>query len=410
MHRSFEEKLALYAKLAVHEGVALRKGQELLISAEIEAAPLVRLVAEEAYKAGAKNVEVFWSDPQVALARLKNGSDEAIGYAPMWLIDGITQAHRDGAARLGILSTDPGLLSAIDPQRVATYSQAQGSAKKALSDLITQSHFNWGLVGAASPGWAARVFPGVPVEEAVKKLWDSIFLTSRIYEVEPLQAWRTHSESLEQKVVWLNELGLVELRFRGPGTDLRMGLADGHIWAGGRGVSKNGVKCSPNIPTEEVFTMPHRAQVEGVVRSSMPLSVRGQLVDEICVEFKDGVAVKASAGKGEETLERLLSSDDNARRLGEVALVPNSAKVAQAGILFYNSLYDENAASHIAFGGAYGENMSGYDDLSEAEREARGANDSIIHVDWMIGSGQMDVDGVDAAGNVTALMRAGEWV
>jgi aminopeptidase len=409
VQRTFDENLALYAQLIVRKGLAIRQGQELLVFSDIADPRLARLVAAEAYKAGAKNVELMWSDPEVTLIRYREGSDEAMSYVPQWLYDGITRAHRDGAARLGLFGSDPGLLSGIPPDRVATNSRAQSAAKKEMSELITAMHFPWCLVGAASPGWAAKVFPGESEEVAVSKLWDAIFLTSRIFEPDPIAAWSAHCDALDSRMHWLNELKLDSLHFRGGGTDLRVGLVDGHIWEGGWSKAKDGTVCAPNIPTEEVFTMPHRARIDGVVRSSKPLSERGQVVDGIEMEFKDGVAVRANAALGAETLERLLASDEGAKRLGEVALVPNSSKVAQAGILFYNSLYDENAASHIAMGACYAGNMSGYEDLSEEERLGRGANDSIIHVDWMIGSAGMDVDGMRADGSAIPLMRSGEW-
>lgn len=410
MNRSFDDKLALFAKLAVQQGVGLAKGQELIVTAELVAAPLVRLIAVEAYRAGAKNVEVLWSDPDLTLARFNEGSDEAIGYAQGWLIDGIARAHRENAARLAIASSDPGLLANVSPEKVATQSKVQGAARKPISELVAGFAMNWCVIGAASPAWAARVFPGLPEAQAVAKLWEAIFLTSRVNEADPVAAWIKHSESLETRVVKLNAARFDALHFKGPGTDLTIGLVDDHKWAGGRGKAKNGVVCSPNIPTEEVFCMPHRMRVDGVVSSTMPLSLRGQIVDGIQVTFKDGKAVKAIAKQGEATLQKLLTTDEHAGRLGEVALVPHSSKVRQSGVLFLNTLYDENAASHIAFGASYGENLSGYAEMSESERVERGANDSIVHVDWMIGSDKIDVDGVAKDGTRSPLMRGGEWV
>ena len=409
MRRSFEENLALYAELAVREGVGLARGQELIVVADLDHATLVRRVVAEAYRAGARHVEVFWNDPQVVVTRLTEGSDEAISYAPKWLYDAITLAHRDNAARLAITGTDPGLLADVDPQRVATSSRAQSLAKKAMSELSAGGHMNWCLIGAPSPGWAAKVFPALSADEAVAKLWEAIFFTSQVLEPDPAAAWADHCRDVTRWRDWLNGLRLDAIHFRGPGTDLRVGLVQNHAWVGVQSTFKNGITCSPNIPTEEVFTMPHRLRVDGRVSSSKPLSVRGQLVDGIVVEFRAGEAISAEAAQGDETLRRLLASDEGARRLGEVALVPDSGKVARTGLLFYNSLYDENAASHIAFGASYGENIEGFDGMSEAERLAAGANDSIIHVDWMIGSAEVDVDGVRADGSTIPLMRRGEW-
>ncbi len=408
--RSFEENLKLYAKLVVSQGLALAEGQELLVFAQIDQSALVRLIAEEAYKSGAKHVEVFWKDPVLGRIRIREGSDEAINYAPQWLHDGVAKAHRQNAARLGIISEDPALLAGLPQERIAAASKTHSKATREISEIVSGDEINWCLIGAASPAWAKRVFPQADDQQAVELLWEKIFLTSRVLESDPIAAWVAHNERLEAKVDQLNSLRLDALHFSGPGTDLTVGLADGHVWAGGGGTAKNGIRCSPNIPTEEVFTMPHRSRVDGTVSSTKPLSLRGQIIDGIKVEFKDGVAIKATAEKGEETLKQLLATDEGASRLGEVALVPNSSKVAQTETLFYNSLYDENAASHIAFGICYEVNLAGIESLSEVQRLEAGANDSLIHVDWMIGSGQVDVDGVLPSGDRTPLMRAGEWI
>lgn len=408
--RSFEENLSLYAKLAIQEGVALAPGQELIISAEIDQAPFVRLLTEEAYKAGAKNVEILWKDAEVAKIRFREGSDEAISYAPNWLFDGIARAHKENAARLAVASTDPQLLGGIPTDKVAKSSAAQGKASKPVSELISAMTINWCIVGAASPDWAKRVFPNDSPEDAVSKLWEKIFLTSRILEEDPIKAWTTHCESLEARVVQMNEHRFDALHFTGPDTDLVVGLVENHLWAGGRGVAKNGITCSPNVPTEELFTMPHRSRVDGVVSSTKPLSLRGQIVDKIKVEFKDGAVISATAEVGNEALQGLLATDEGAKRLGEVALVPNSSKVSETGTLFLNTLYDENAACHIALGASYGENLKGIDNMSAEERLAHGANDSFIHVDWMIGSADINVDGIKADGSKVPVMRSGEWV
>lgn len=410
MPRSFQENLRLFATLSVREGVAIQPGQELILTSAVEQAPFVRLLAEEAYRAGAKNVAVIWSDSELALARFRHGTDEAIGYAPGWLYDGITRAFSENAARLSVTSEDPSMLASIPPEQVAVNSRATSMAAKAMFEYIGAFKINWCIVGAASKAWAERVFPGIPSEEAVAKLWDAIFLTSRVLEDDPIAAWSAHCDRLRERMDYLNSLKMSALHFQGPGTDLKVGLVDDHVWIGGRGDSQNGVTCSPNIPTEEVFTMPHRMRVDGTVSSTKPLSLRGHLVDGIQVEFKDGAVVRATAKQGEETLTRLIGTDDGSKRLGEVALVPNSAKVAQSGVLFLNTLYDENGASHIALGAALGENMKGYENLTEEERLERGANDSLTHVDWMIGSGEVDVDAILRDGSSKPLMRSGEWV
>lgn len=408
--RSFDDNLRHYARLIIAEGVGLGKGQELIVMAEIDQAPFVRIVAEEAYKAGAKHVEVLWRDSELVKIRYREGSDETMAYAPNWLHDAVARGHKENAARLGILSADPSLLAEFPADRVATASKAHSLATKGVSDLVSSMAINWCLVGAASPDWAKRVFPNLDATEGTAALWDKIFLASRVLEEDPIQAWIAHSETLEAKVRWLDSLHLDALHFQAPGTDLKVGLVEKHLWAGGRGYAKNGITCSPNIPTEEVFTMPHRMRVDGVVSSTMPLSLRGQIVDEIRVEFKDGAAIGATAKSGEAVLQNLISTDEGANRLGEVALVPHSGKVGQTGTLFLNTLFDENAASHIAFGSSYEENFEGGGQLDEAQLLAAGANDSVIHVDWMIGSAEMDVDGIQKDGTRIPLMRSGEWV
>lgn len=408
--RSFQENLCLYAQLVVREDLALKNGQELLIFAEIDQQEFVHLLADEAYRIGAKHVEVLWKDSDLAKIRLQSASDEALTYAPRWLHDGVARAHRENAARLAISSSDPENLSGFSPERVAISGKAHSSATKEISALVSDDAINWCLVGASSPAWAKRVFPHLPLNEAVESLWAKIFLASRVLEPDPISAWASHTATLKARVEHLNHLRLSSLHFSGPGTDLNVGLVEGHVWAGGGGVAKNGIRCSPNIPTEEVFTMPHRAGVNGYASSTKPLSLNGQILDEIKVTFKDGEAIKATAATGNEALQELIKTDEGAGRLGEVALVPQSSKVAQAGILFYNSLFDENAASHIAFGASYSQNLARNPEMNDHERLLHGANASLIHVDWMIGSAEVNVDGVLPDGSKTPLMRQGEWV
>ncbi|MBS1718536.1 MAG: aminopeptidase [Armatimonadetes bacterium] len=409
MPRSFEEKLALYAKLAVRLGVNVQPGQELIISADINDAPFARLATAEAYKVGAKNVTVFYSDEVNILTRYREGSREAIEYTAGWFIDGMARAMEENACRLVVHGGNPALLKQVDPELVRIASKAQAIATQKLAAFIGNFTINWNIVASVSPEWARMVFPGESDEVAMAKLWDAIFQCSHVDTEDPLKSWQDHCDELAKRKDWLNNLNFYSLHFKGPGTDLEIGLAENNRFIGGWGQARNGVRCAPNIPTEEVFGMPHRLRVNGVVSSTKPLSLRGQIVDKIQVEFKDGVAVKAKAEQGESTLIGLLDTDESARRLGEVALVPNSAAVSRTGLLFFNTLYDENAACHIAFGRCIGENMTGYENLSPEQRLAAGANESAVHVDWMIGSGEIDIDGVHKDGSRVPLMRSGEW-
>jgi aminopeptidase len=407
---TFDEKLDRLAEVAVKVGLGLKSGQELIMSAPIEALPLVRRITEHAYKAGALLVTTFYSDDPSVLARYEYGADASFDYAPKWLHDGIAEGFRSGAARLAIAGANPALLAKQDPAKVARANVAASKAGKPAMELITRHEINWTIVACATPEWAKLVFPGELEHIAVAKLWEAIFVSSRIAVDDPVAEWKEHGARLKKRMDMLNAKRFSALHFKGPGTDLRVGLADDHLWAGGGTTAGNGVYCQPNIPTEECFTTPHKDRVDGTVRASKPLSHQGTLIENIAVRFEGGKIVEATATAGEDVLNRLISTDDGARRLGEVALVPHSSPIAQSGVLFWNTLFDENAASHIALGQAYSTCLIGGEKMDGEELAALGANASLIHVDWMIGSGEMDVDGVAADGSSEPLMRKGEWV
>jgi aminopeptidase len=368
------------------------------------------MVAEEAYDAGAKNVMLFYTDELASLSRFQHASDEAIAYAPAWFHEVLAAQFEKGVAYLSVFGSNPALLRSIDSKKVAIAGKSRAEAAATFSKAITRSLSQWGIVGHASPGWAQEVFPGLSQDDAVSKLWEAIFACTYVDEDDPVAAWNEHSASLERRRALLNARGYTALHFKGPGTDLRVGLAEGHQFQGGRVKSRNGFVFSPNIPTEEVFTMPHKDRVDGTVRSTKPLSVRGSMIDGIQMSFKDGKAVEVTAEEGNQVLQGLLNTDEGARRLGEVALVPNSSAVSKTNVLFLNTLYDENAACHIAVGQAIAENLRDYDAMSEEERAAKGMNSSLIHIDWMIGSAEVDVDGLRPDGGSEPLMRQGEWV
>ena len=405
-----DTRLDRLAAVAVQVGLGLAPGQELVLTAPLEAAPLVRRITEHAYKAGAKLVTALYSDESATLARFQHAPDEAFDYAPGWLFAGMAAAFREGAARMAIAGEDPQLLSGQDPDRVARANRSRSVAYKPALELITNFAINGNIVSYATPSWARTMFPNLPEEEGVARLWDAIFAASRVDAPDPVAAWAAHNAALHARTAQLNAKQYAALHFTGPGTDLRVGLSDRHLWAGGSEPAKNGIVCNPNIPTEEVFTTPHRARVDGVVRSTKPLSYQGTLIEGIEVRFEAGRIVQSAARTGHDVLERVLGTDDGARRLGEVALVPHSSPIAQSGLLFYNTLFDENAASHIALGQAYRTCLEGGTAATDTELAERGANTSLIHIDWMIGSGEVDVDGVTAEGGREPLMRGGEWV
>ena len=393
-------------------GLGLRAGQELVLTAPIEALPLVRRITDHAYRAGALLVTTLYADDPCVLSRFAHAPDASFDYAPVWLQDAIATAFRNGAARMAIAGTNPALLGGQDPAKVARVNVAFSKASKPAMELITRHEINWTIVAAATPEWAKLVFPAEPVDRAVAKLWEAIFHASRITGDDPVEDWLAHGARLKQRVDMLNAKRYSALHFKSAdgSTDLKVGLADQHLWAGGGTTAGNGVYCQPNIPTEECFTTPHKERVDGVVRASKPLSHQGTLIENIRCRFEGGKIVEATATAGEDVLNRLISTDDGARRLGEVALVPASSPIAASGILYWSTLFDENAASHIALGQAYSTCLIGGEKMDDEALAALGANSSLIHVDWMIGSAAMDVDGVAADGASEPLMRAGEWV
>lgn len=408
--KTLEQNLQDYAALAIRVGVNLQPNQELIISANTSELPLVRNLVAEAYKVGAKNVMVFYQDDENTLARFQHGQQGALEYAPQWFYDAMAKAHEQGAARLSVYGGNPALLKDVDASKVALHSQTQSQAARGVAQLLSGFAASWSIVSYANPVWAGMVFPDVSEEEAVNRLWEAIFKVSRVDQPDPVAAWQHHCETLSRRKDYLNNKRYAALWFRGPGTNLKVGLADGHVWQGGWGMTKNGVRCLPNIPTEEVFTMPHKDRVDGYVSSTKPLSLQGQIVERIYVRFEKGKVVEAKANKGQEILRKCIETDEGAKYLGEVALVPYSSPVSQTGRLFYNTLFDENAASHIALGRAYEENLEGFRDLSPEERENCGYNHSVVHEDWMIGSDEVDVDGITQSGQIEPLMQRGEWV
>ncbi len=409
---SFEGKLNRLAEVAVHVGLGLQAGQELVISGPTDALPLVRLITEHAYRAGAKLVTILLSDDAVTLARYQYGPDASFDCAPRWLYEGVAQAFRAGAARLAISGSDPALLTGQDADRVSRASTATSKSNKPAMDLIVRHEINWSIVAAATPAWAALVFPNDPPELAMGKLWDAIFQVSRITSDDPVAEWKEHGANLKGRVDSLNAKRFGALRFfaEDGSTDLTVGLADGHLWAGGGTTAGNGVFCQPNIPTEECFTTPHKDRVSGTVSATKPLSHQGTLIENIRCVFRDGRIVEATASAGQEALNKLISTDEGARQLGEVALVPFHSPIAQSGTLFYNTLFDENAASHIALGQAYSTCLVGGEKMATDQLAALGANDSLIHVDWMIGGPKVHVDGLRTDGVAEPLMRHGDWV
>ena len=406
---SHSQRLDRLALVAVKVGANIQPGQQLIMTANIESAPLVRRITEHAYAAGASVVTTLYSDEKAVMSRYRHGHDASFDVATNWLFDGMASALENGAARLAICGDNPTMLDAVDPEKVARVNSARAKAAKPVSSVITQFKTNWNIVSYATVGWAKAVFPDLHPKTAQAKLFDAIFKASRVDGADPIAEWKAHNANLAKRCAWLNAKNFHSLRFRGPGTDLTVGLADDHSWCGGAATSLSGITCNANVPTEEVFTTPHAYRVDGYVTSTKPLNHGGSLLDGIRVNFEGGRIVKASALKGDHVLQKLLATDEGASRLGEVALVPHSSPISQSGILFLETLFDENAACHIALGQSYQEPFRNWTSFSEQDFVKRGANQSNIHVDWMIGSDKIDVDGIYADGTVEPVMRKGEW-
>jgi aminopeptidase len=405
-----EQLLDRYAELTVKAGLNVRAGQQVLITAPLEAVDLVRRITFHAYKAGAALVTTLYNDEHTTLMRFEQGHDASFDAAPAWLFNGMAEAFKDGStARLAIIGEDPALLAKQNPEHVSRANRARSKAYKPVIEQITSFATNWCVISAATPAHAKNVFPNLSQEKALEALWAAIFKCTRADLPDPVGAWEIHTKALHARTAMLNAKRYAALKYTGPGADLTIGLVDDHVWAGGASAARNGILCNPNIPSEEVFTMPHRERVDGTVRSTKPLSYQGSMIDGIRVRFEKGCIVEGTAEKGQDVFRKMIETDEGAARLGEVALVPHSSPISASGIVFNETLYDENAASHIAVGQAYGQNLKDSASLTKEQKLAAGMNTSIIHVDWMIGSGELDIDGVTRDGKTEPLMRKGEW-
>jgi aminopeptidase len=402
-------KLDRLAEVAIKIGLRLQPGQDLLLTAPTVALPLVRKIAEHAYKAGAGLVTPFFSDDEITLSRYRFGANESFDRAAGWLYEGMSKAFAGNTARLAIVGDNPMLLSGQDPAKVARASKANSMAYQPALEKIVGFDINWNIIAYPSASWAKQVFPDDSEDVAVTKLADAIFAASRVDKDGAVAAWENHNARLRARTEWLNGQRFSSLHYIGPGTNLTIGLADGHEWQGGASTAKNGITCNANIPTEEVFTTPHARRVSGHVVSSKPLSYQGTLIDNIAVRFEEGRIVEARASRGEEVLNKVLDTDEGARRLGEVALVPHSSPISKSGLLFFNTLFDENAACHIALGQCYSKCFVEGGKLTPEQIASQGGNKSFIHIDWMIGSDQTDIDGVHADGRRVPVFRNGEW-
>ncbi len=409
MNNDFETNLQKYAELVIKVGVNIQPEQDLVLRIPIEAAPLARQLAIEAYKAGAKYVNVFYGDDEQTLIRFKYAPRDSFEYFPDWYADALIRFAKNGDAILSVYASDPDLLKDQDPELISASRKAAAKKMRPFSELLGKDYAPWTVIAASTPGWANKVFAHLPEDERVPALWDAIFKICRVTTPDPVEAWRKHTEELVKRSAYMTEKQYVALKYTAPGTDLTLGLPENHVWMGGYGKTPKGNTFTANIPTEEIFTLPHKERINGTVRATLPLSLHGNLVEDFWFRFQDGKVVEVHAARGEDVLKNLLETDEGAVHLGEVALVPQSSPIARTGILFYNTLYDENASCHLALGRAYRTSLKGGENMSEDEFGAAGGNDSLIHVDFMIGADEMNIDGILPDGSAEPVFRGGEW-
>ncbi len=394
----FQTNLEKYAELAIKVGVNIQPEQTLVVNTTLEGAELVRIIVKKAYEAGARNVIVNWNDDTVNRTKYELAPDEVFNEYPEWRAKETIELAEHGAAFLSVISSSPDLLKGIDPKRIANFQKASGTALKPWRQMMQSDKVSWSIVAVPSQAWADKVFPEEPAENRVHKLWETIFKTVRVDTENPVDAWKQHDETLHEKVDYLNEKRYKKLHYTAPGTDLTIELPEKHLWCGAGSINVKGHPFMANMPTEEVFSVPLKTGVNGTVASTKPLSYGGNIIDNFSITFKDGRIVEVKAEQGEEILKQLVETDEGSHYLGEVALVPYNSPISQSNVLFYNTLFDENASNHLAIGSAYAFCLEGGKEMSPEELAANGLNESLTHVDFMIGSDKMDIDGIKADG------------
>ncbi len=407
---NFDENLQKYAQLLVEAGINVQEGHTVVVSIDVDQAPLARLITEAAYDKGAKEVIVKWTDDKVNRSRMEHTSEEVLTDIAQYKVDESLDMIEKGASRLSVRSSDPDAYKGIDSSKIAAYQKASAEAFKEQRRATQANKVSWTVASAAGPEWAAKVFPELETEEEqVDALWDAIFKSVHLYEEDPVSYWKEKDQTLEEKASELNEEAFTALHYTAPGTDFKIGLPKKHLWSGAGSFNARGERFIANMPTEEVFGAPDSRRIEGTVASTKPLSYGGVTIDGMSFTFEDGKVVDFSAEENEDVLKHLLETDEGAKSLGEVALVPDDSPISNSGLIFFNTLFDENASNHLAFGSAYAFSIEGGEKMSEAELEELGLNRSNIHVDFMIGSDQMDIDGIKADGSRVPIFRNGDW-
>lgn len=407
-----QERLKKYAQLAVYTGVNLAKNQTLIIQADIDTASFTRLVVEEAYKAGAREVLVDYRDPFLDKMNYSYQSDEVLGEVHNWQIERHLDYLREGACTMSIISPRAGVLKDCDPKKMAIRQKVYLEAAKEIRDYTTASKIQWTIVAVPNEEWAALMFPDLDSEAAVERLWEAILTCVYVEEHnDPLEVWKQRDTLFQSRIEKLNQLNFKQLHFQNSlGTDLYVGLIQNHIWGGGSELAQNQIRFNPNLPTEEVFTAPDCRNVNGVVYASRPLLYNGNLIKDFHFTFKNGMVSEYDAKEGKAVLKEMLEMDEGSKALGEVALVPYDSAISQSQLLFYTTLFDENASCHLALGDAYPSTVKDGLEKSEAELKQMGFNISLIHVDFMFGTSDMNVKGETQNGDWVSVFENGSFV
>ncbi|MEC2057484.1 aminopeptidase [Peribacillus psychrosaccharolyticus] len=405
----FKENLENYAELAVKVGVNVQPGQTLVVNTTLEGAELVRIIVRKAYEIGARNVIVNWNDDIVNRTKFELAPDEIFNEYPEWRAKETIELSENGAAFLSVISSSPDLLKDVKRERIANSQKASGMALKKWRQYMQSDKISWSIVAVPSQAWADKVFPDEAEENRIEKLWDAIFTATRADVDQPVEAWKKHDETLHEKVDYLNEKNYQKLHYTAPGTDLTIELPEKHLWVGAGSINEKGHSFMANMPTEEVFTVPLKTGVNGTVTSTKPLSYSGNIINHFSITFKEGRIVDVKAEQGEEILKQLVETDEGSHYLGEVALVPFHSPISESNILFYNTLFDENASNHLAIGSSYAFCIEGGKNMNQQELAENGLNESLTHVDFMIGSAEMNIDGIKPDGSSEPVFRNGDW-
>lgn len=405
----FTEKLNKYAELTIKMGVNLKKDQKLVINAPVNSAGFVRMLAENAYAVGARDVQVEWSDDYLRYLRFNNVSNITLSEYPSWIADGHEKLAKEGAAFLYVSAPNPGLLKDIEAEKIAIANKASRKANKNFSGYLDRGEASWCVVAISTPEWAKKVFPEKENDLAVADLWETIFKICRVDGMDPVKSWEKHIEEINKNLDFLNCKRYKKLLYTSPGTELEVGLPENHIWVGGGSTTVDGTYFIPNIPTEEVFTMPLRVGVNGTLKATKPLNYGGKLIEGFSFEFRNGEIVKIEAEKGQEMLEHLIKTDKGSHYLGEVAIVPHDSPISNTNLMFFETLFDENASCHFAIGAAYPMCLENGTRMNEEELIKAGVNISLTHVDFMIGSEKLKIEGVTEDDKKEIIMINGNW-